>query len=127
MLRLLHLLTHSLYPYILSYLLSLFLFFLQKPKKQRGQSGYLLFSHEMRASIRKDHPEYAFGEISRIIGVEVISTELCNLLQPLKPLISVLTNLCWICFPVSGVTSVHRRKQNMKLELKCSYPKVMLR
>ena len=26
----------------------------------------------MRASIRKEHPEYAFGEISRIIGVEVI-------------------------------------------------------
>ena len=25
----------------------------------------------MRASIRKEHPEYAFGEISRIIGVEV--------------------------------------------------------
>ncbi|XP_058969432.2 protein polybromo-1 isoform X2 [Pocillopora verrucosa] len=42
----------------------------KKPKKQRGQSGYLLFSHEMRSSIRKEHPEYAFGEISRIIGVE---------------------------------------------------------
>ena len=33
-----------------------------------------MFSHEMRASIRKEHPEYAFGEISRIIGVEVIPT-----------------------------------------------------
>ena len=32
-----------------------------------------MFSHEMRASIRKEHPEYAFGEISRIIGVEVIT------------------------------------------------------
>lgn len=44
----------------------------QKAKKPRSQSGYLVFSHEMRAAIRKEHPEYAFGEISRIIGVEVI-------------------------------------------------------
>lgn len=42
----------------------------KKVKKPRSQSGYLVFSHEMRASIRKEHPEYAFGEISRIIGVE---------------------------------------------------------
>lgn len=42
----------------------------KKTKKPRSQSGYLVFSHEMRASIRKEHPEYAFGEISRIIGVE---------------------------------------------------------
>ena len=76
-----HLLTSSFinpFPVAIHFIIfvSLFLFFLQKPKKQRGQSGYLLFSHEMRASIRKDHPEYAFGEISRIIGVEVISTKL---------------------------------------------------
>ncbi|EDO33982.1 predicted protein, partial [Nematostella vectensis] len=38
--------------------------------KKRGQSGYLLFSHEMRGIIRKEHPEYAFGEISRLIGEE---------------------------------------------------------
>ena len=43
----------------------------QKQKKQKSQSGYLVFSHEMRNIIRKDHPEYAFGEISRIVGVEV--------------------------------------------------------
>ncbi|XP_048584024.1 protein polybromo-1 isoform X2 [Nematostella vectensis] len=41
-----------------------------KKTKKRGQSGYLLFSHEMRGIIRKEHPEYAFGEISRLIGEE---------------------------------------------------------
>ncbi|XP_078668227.1 protein polybromo-1-like isoform X1 [Branchiostoma floridae x Branchiostoma belcheri] len=40
------------------------------PKAKRPPSGYILFSSEMRATLKKQNPNYAFGEISRIVGME---------------------------------------------------------
>ncbi|KAK3750182.1 hypothetical protein QZH41_015411 [Actinostola sp. cb2023] len=42
----------------------------KKQKKPRSQSAYLLFAYERRLSLRREHPEYVFGEISRVIGEE---------------------------------------------------------
>lgn len=33
-------------------------------------SGYILFSSEMRAVIKARHPDYSFGELSRLVGTE---------------------------------------------------------
>lgn len=33
-------------------------------------SGYILFSSEMRAVIKAQHPDYSFGELSRLVGTE---------------------------------------------------------
>lgn len=39
-------------------------------KRSRAQSGFLLFSTERRNVIRKQNPEYSFGDISRVVGTE---------------------------------------------------------
>uniref|UniRef100_A0A8C4WYR2 HMG box domain-containing protein n=1 Tax=Eptatretus burgeri TaxID=7764 RepID=A0A8C4WYR2_EPTBU len=39
-------------------------------KRRTNPSGYILFSSEMRAVIKAKHPEYSFGELSRIVGTE---------------------------------------------------------
>ena len=33
-------------------------------------SGYILFSSEMRAVIKARHPDFSFGELSRLVGTE---------------------------------------------------------
>lgn len=33
-------------------------------------SGYILFSSEMRAVIKAQHPDFSFGELSRLVGTE---------------------------------------------------------
>lgn len=62
-----------------------------------------MFSHEMRASIRKEHPEYAFGEISRIIGVEVIPTT-AQTVMCIKYLNTLQCRCKLISIPVSFVS-----------------------
>lgn len=33
-------------------------------------SGYILFSSEMRAVIKAQHPDFSFGDLSRLVGTE---------------------------------------------------------
>ncbi|XP_065810846.1 polybromo 1, like isoform X5 [Labrus bergylta] len=39
-------------------------------KRKMNMSGYILFSSEMRAVIKARHPDYSFGELSRLVGTE---------------------------------------------------------
>ncbi|XP_044158018.1 protein polybromo-1 isoform X2 [Bufo gargarizans] len=39
-------------------------------KRKINMSGYILFSSEMRAIIKAQHPDYSFGELSRLVGTE---------------------------------------------------------
>ncbi|XP_028398159.1 LOW QUALITY PROTEIN: protein polybromo-1-like [Dendronephthya gigantea] len=39
-------------------------------KRSRAQSGFLLFSTERRGVLRKQYPDYGFGDISRLVGTE---------------------------------------------------------
>ncbi|XP_064374806.1 protein polybromo-1-like isoform X2 [Dromaius novaehollandiae] len=39
-------------------------------KRKISMSGYTLFSSEMRAVIKAQHPDYSFGELSRLVGTE---------------------------------------------------------
>ncbi|XP_059129912.1 protein polybromo-1 isoform X10 [Peromyscus eremicus] len=39
-------------------------------KRKINMSGYILFSSEMRAVIKAQHPDYSFGELSRLVGTE---------------------------------------------------------
>ena len=39
-------------------------------KQEINTSGYILFSSEMRAVIKAQHPDYFFGELSRLVGTE---------------------------------------------------------
>uniref|UniRef100_A0A3B4V7M7 Protein polybromo-1 n=1 Tax=Seriola dumerili TaxID=41447 RepID=A0A3B4V7M7_SERDU len=39
-------------------------------KRKINMSGYILFSSEMRAVIKARHPDYSFGELSRLVGTE---------------------------------------------------------
>lgn len=63
--------------------LTFYLFFLMKStpklkglskkegaKRKMNMSGYILFSSEMRAVIKARHPDYSFGELSRLVGTE---------------------------------------------------------
>lgn len=37
----------------------------------RSKSGYILFSAEIRKRIMQENPEAGFGEVSKIVGIEV--------------------------------------------------------
>uniref|UniRef100_A0A3B3VLJ7 Protein polybromo-1 n=1 Tax=Poecilia latipinna TaxID=48699 RepID=A0A3B3VLJ7_9TELE len=39
-------------------------------KRKINMSGYILFSSEVRAIIKARHPDYSFGELSRLVGTE---------------------------------------------------------
>ncbi|XP_053326173.1 protein polybromo-1 [Spea bombifrons] len=39
-------------------------------RRKINMSGYILFSSEMRAVIKAQHPDYSFGELSRLVGTE---------------------------------------------------------
>uniref|UniRef100_A0A8C9T1V6 Protein polybromo-1 n=1 Tax=Scleropages formosus TaxID=113540 RepID=A0A8C9T1V6_SCLFO len=39
-------------------------------KRKINMSGYILFSSEMRAVIKSQHPDFSFGELSRLVGTE---------------------------------------------------------
>lgn len=39
-------------------------------KRKMNMSGYILFSSEMRAVIKAQHPDFSFGELSRLVGTE---------------------------------------------------------
>ncbi|TNN84387.1 Protein polybromo-1 [Liparis tanakae] len=39
-------------------------------KRKINMSGYILFSSEMRAVIKSRHPDFSFGELSRLVGTE---------------------------------------------------------
>ncbi|XP_051528999.1 protein polybromo-1-like isoform X4 [Myxocyprinus asiaticus] len=39
-------------------------------KRKINMSGYILFSSEMRAIIKAQHPDFSFGELSRLVGTE---------------------------------------------------------
>lgn len=39
-------------------------------KRKINMSGYILFSSEMRAVIKARHPDFSFGELSRLVGTE---------------------------------------------------------
>ncbi|KAK6321305.1 hypothetical protein J4Q44_G00082810 [Coregonus suidteri] len=39
-------------------------------KRKINMSGYILFSSEMRAVIKAQHPDFTFGELSRLVGTE---------------------------------------------------------
>lgn len=39
----------------------------------RSKSGYILFSAEIRKRIMQENPEAGFGEVSKIVGIEVRS------------------------------------------------------
>lgn len=43
-----------------------------QPKlNSRSKSGYILFSAEVRRRIMAEHPERTFGDVSKMVGVEV--------------------------------------------------------
>ncbi|XP_063131396.1 protein polybromo-1 isoform X23 [Rattus norvegicus] len=42
----------------------------ESSKRKINMSGYILFSSEMRAVIKAQHPDYSFGELSRLVGTE---------------------------------------------------------
>uniref|UniRef100_A0A4W3HMH9 Protein polybromo-1 n=1 Tax=Callorhinchus milii TaxID=7868 RepID=A0A4W3HMH9_CALMI len=42
----------------------------QEGKRKTNPSGYILFSSEMRAVIKAKHPDFSFGELSRLVGTE---------------------------------------------------------
>lgn len=44
-------------------------------KRKINMSGYILFSSEMRAVIKAQHPDFSFGELSRLVGTEWRSLE----------------------------------------------------
>ncbi|XP_068598056.1 protein polybromo-1-like [Brachionichthys hirsutus] len=44
-------------------------------KRKMNMSGYILFSSEMRAVIKARHPDFSFGELSRLVGTEWRSLE----------------------------------------------------
>ncbi|XP_077458936.1 protein polybromo-1-like isoform X3 [Stigmatopora argus] len=39
-------------------------------KRKINMSGYILFSSEMRSVIKARHPDFSFGELSRLVGTE---------------------------------------------------------
>ncbi|XP_028302620.1 protein polybromo-1-like [Gouania willdenowi] len=39
-------------------------------KRKINMSGYILFSSEMRAVIKAQHPDFSFGELSRLVGTQ---------------------------------------------------------
>uniref|UniRef100_A0A4W5LT32 Protein polybromo-1 n=1 Tax=Hucho hucho TaxID=62062 RepID=A0A4W5LT32_9TELE len=39
-------------------------------KRKVNMSGYILFSSEMRSVIKTRHPDFSFGELSRLVGTE---------------------------------------------------------
>ncbi|TRY65039.1 hypothetical protein DNTS_018546, partial [Danionella cerebrum] len=39
-------------------------------KRKINMSGYILFSSEVRSLIKARHPDYSFGELSRLVGTE---------------------------------------------------------
>ncbi|XP_062853504.1 polybromo 1, like [Trichomycterus rosablanca] len=39
-------------------------------KRKINMSGYILFSSEVRSVIKARHPDYSFGELSRLVGTE---------------------------------------------------------
>uniref|UniRef100_A0A6Q2X6F7 Protein polybromo-1 n=1 Tax=Esox lucius TaxID=8010 RepID=A0A6Q2X6F7_ESOLU len=39
-------------------------------KRKINMSGYILFSSEMRSVIKTRHPDFSFGELSRLVGTE---------------------------------------------------------
>ncbi|XP_023181419.1 protein polybromo-1 isoform X4 [Xiphophorus maculatus] len=39
-------------------------------KRKINMSGYILFSSEMRAVIKAQHPDFSFGDLSRLVGTE---------------------------------------------------------
>uniref|UniRef100_A0AAY4CCS3 Protein polybromo-1 n=1 Tax=Denticeps clupeoides TaxID=299321 RepID=A0AAY4CCS3_9TELE len=39
-------------------------------KRKMNMSGYILFSSEVRALIKARHPDFSFGELSRLVGTE---------------------------------------------------------
>nr|XP_055068904.1 polybromo 1, like isoform X2 [Misgurnus anguillicaudatus] len=39
-------------------------------KRKMNMSGYILFSSEVRSLIKARHPDYSFGELSRLVGTE---------------------------------------------------------
>lgn len=45
-------------------------FCLQKDKKNKLVTGYILYSREVRKRVVQNHPESNFGEISKIVGNE---------------------------------------------------------
>ncbi|XP_026162561.1 polybromo 1, like isoform X2 [Mastacembelus armatus] len=47
-------------------------------KRKINMSGYILFSSEMRAVIKARHPDYSFGELSRLVGTEWRNLEACK-------------------------------------------------
>lgn len=38
----------------------------------RSKSGYILFSAEVRKKVMQENPEAGFGEVSKIVGIEVM-------------------------------------------------------
>uniref|UniRef100_A0A8C5FBT8 Polybromo 1, like n=1 Tax=Gadus morhua TaxID=8049 RepID=A0A8C5FBT8_GADMO len=42
----------------------------RRAPRGRSTSGYILFSSEMRAVIKARHPDFSFGELSRLVGTE---------------------------------------------------------
>ena len=43
-----------------------------QPKlNSRSKSGYILFSAEVRKRIMAEHPDSTFGDVSKMVGVEV--------------------------------------------------------
>jgi len=39
-------------------------------KRKINMSGYILFSSEVRSIIKARHPDFSFGELSRLVGTE---------------------------------------------------------
>lgn len=39
-------------------------------KRKINMSGYILFSSEMRAVIKAQHPDFSFGELSHLVGTK---------------------------------------------------------
>lgn len=79
-------------------------------KRKINMSGYILFSSEMRAVIKARHPDFSFGELSRLVGTEWRNLESTRKSEyegrftwkPWKPNLSLLayvaiTFFCFFC------------------------------
>lgn len=74
-------------------------------KRKINMSGYILFSSEMRAVIKAQHPDFSFGELSRLVGTEWRNLESTRkseyegrFTKPRKPNLSLLAYVAMTVF-----------------------------
>lgn len=72
------------------------------PKAVKSKSGYILFSAEVRKRIMHENPDAGFGEVSKIVGIEV----------------SLVRGESYHFFLFSGRSSLRSRRSSTRCEQK---------